>query len=270
MLLRQRRWTAPGMRTPFQYAACARTAWRSVLRYWRSGYMQVDAGEFTDSEIIVMLGENGTGKTTFIRMLAGAPGMEPDDGADVDLPNFNISFKPQKISPKFTSTVRNLLHKRIRDAYIHPTFITDVMKPMQAMPLPTASSLSCAVSVKVCDACCCLDARGTSTAAFMLHGRGLRLSPTSETLPNIGMILRTVEEQRFSRAQENSEWVSSAQVDVLLDQEVQHLSGGELQRVAITMCLGTPADIYLIDEPSAYLDSEQRIVAAKVLLLTAL
>ena len=51
---------------------------------------------------------------------------------------------------------------------------------------------------------------------------------------------------------------------MLLDQEVQHLSGGELQRVAITMCLGKPADIYLIDEPSAYLDSEQRIVAAKV------
>jgi hypothetical protein len=34
--------------------------------------------------------------------------------------------------------------------------------------------------------------------------------------------------------------------------------------VAITLALGTPADIYLIDEPSAYLDSEQRIVAAKV------
>ncbi len=48
-----------------------------------------------------------------------------------------------------------------------------------------------------------------------------------------------------------------------MDQEVQHLSGGELQRVAITMCLGMPADVYLIDEPSAYLDSEQRIIAAK-------
>ena len=30
------------------------------------------------------------------------------------------------------------------------------------------------------------------------------------------------------------------------------------------MCLGTPADIYLVDEPSAYLDSEQRIAASKV------
>lgn len=54
------------------------------------------------------------------------------------------------------------------------------------------------------------------------------------------------------------------QIEELMDQEVQHLSGGELQRVAITMCLGMPADVYLIDEPSAYLDSEQRIVAAKV------
>jgi hypothetical protein len=34
---------------------------------------------------------------------------------------------------------------------------------------------------------------------------------------------------------------------------VQSLSGGELQRVALILCLGTPADIYLIDEPSAYL-----------------
>ncbi|KAI5418378.1 hypothetical protein KIW84_042858 [Lathyrus oleraceus] len=50
----------------------------------------------------------------------------------------------------------------------------------------------------------------------------------------------------------------------LMDQEVVNLSGGELQRVALCLCLGKPADIYLIDEPSAYLDSEQRIVAAKV------
>lgn len=46
---------------------------------------------------------------------------------------------------------------------------------------------------------------------------------------------------------------------------MQNLSGGELQRVALTLCLGKPADVYLIDEPSAYLDSEQRLMAARVI-----
>lgn len=54
-------------------------------------------------------------------------------------------------------------------------------------------------------------------------------------------------------------------LDSIIDQPVKVLSGGELQRVAIILCLGTPADLYLIDEPSAYLDSEQRLIASKVI-----
>lgn len=46
---------------------------------------------------------------------------------------------------------------------------------------------------------------------------------------------------------------------------VKNLSGGELQRVAITICLGQPASVYLLDEPSAGLDCEQRIIASKVI-----
>jgi ATP-binding cassette subfamily E protein 1 len=34
---------------------------------------------------------------------------------------------------------------------------------------------------------------------------------------------------------------------------------------ALCLCLGQPADVFLIDEPSAYLDSEQRITAAKII-----
>jgi len=144
--------------------------------------LQVHAGQFSDSEIIVLLGENGTGKTTFIRMLAGK--LAPDEESG-EIPSLNISYKPQKISPKSQGTTRQLLHEKIRDAYIHPQFISDVMKPMK--------------------------------------------------------------------------------IDDIIDQEVQNLSGGELQRVAMALCLGKPADVYLIDEPSAYLDSEQRLVAAKVI-----
>ena len=70
----------------------------------------------------------------------------------------NVSYKPQKISPKFPGTVRQLLHTKIRDSYIHPQFVTDVLKPLQ--------------------------------------------------------------------------------VDAIMDQEVLNLSGGELQRVALTLCLG--------------------------------
>ena len=45
--------------------------------------MNVEAGQFSDSEILVMLGENGTGKTTFIRMMAGK--LEPDEGSGESL-----------------------------------------------------------------------------------------------------------------------------------------------------------------------------------------
>ena len=58
--------------------------------------LNVSAGQFSDSEIVVMLGENGTGKTTFIRMLAGL--LQADEG--IEVPQLHVSYKPQKISPK--------------------------------------------------------------------------------------------------------------------------------------------------------------------------
>ncbi|GAA6002815.1 Fe-S cluster-binding ribosome biosynthesis protein [Rhodotorula paludigena] len=143
--------------------------------------LNLEGGSFTDSEIIVLLGENGTGKTTFVKLLAGK--LEPDNKDDVQ--HFSVSLKPQTIAPKFPGTVRELLLKQIRAAFMHPQFNTDVLKPMN--------------------------------------------------LENI------------------------------MDQYVTTLSGGELQRVAIVLALGKPADIYLIDEPSAYLDSEQRIIASRVI-----
>ena len=144
-------------------------------------HLSIESGKFTDSEIIVMMGENGTGKTTFCRMLAGAE--KPDGNKSV--PSMNISMKPQKITPKFQGTVRQLFFKKIKASFLNPQFQTDVYKPLK--------------------------------------------------------------------------------LDDFIDQEVQNLSGGELQRVAIVLALGLPADIYLIDEPSAYLDSEQRIIAARVI-----
>merc|ERR1712023_594654 len=108
-----------------------------------------------------------------------------ENGDIPELPKLGVSYKPQTISAKFEGSVSELLQNKIRDAFIHPQFNTDVLKPML--------------------------------------------------------------------------------IDQIKDHSVQTLSGGELQRTAIVLALGKPADIYLIDEPSAYLDVEQRIVTARVI-----
>lgn len=60
--------------------------------------LEVKAGTFKPSEIVMMLGQNGTGKTTLIKMLAGI--LKPDD-EELELPKLSISYKPQTIAPKF-------------------------------------------------------------------------------------------------------------------------------------------------------------------------
>ena len=51
----------------------------------------------------------------------------------------------------------------------------------------------------------------------------------------------------------------------LLEKKLTELSGGELQRVALVLALSRDADIYLFDEPSAFLDVEQRFEFASLL-----
>ena len=51
----------------------------------------------------------------------------------------------------------------------------------------------------------------------------------------------------------------------LLDKNINTLSGGELQRVAIANALVQDVDMYLVDEPSAYLDSEQRMITSRAI-----
>lgn len=54
-------------------------------------------------------------------------------------------------------------------------------------------------------------------------------------------------------------------LDELLDKEIKDLSGGELQRVAVATTLAKDADIYLFDEPTAFLDVEQRLNAGRAI-----
>lgn len=165
--------------------------------------LDIKSGSFSDCECIVMMGENGTGKTTFMELLAGRNkeqrGKEAaigsyqaenrEEGAsNPSLAALGVSYKPQAMNPKhrkFKGSVNDLLEAEINRALQDRLFRLLVLKPL-------------------------------------------------------GM-------------------------EALGDLSVSSLSGGEMQRLSIVLCLGTPALVYLIDEPSAGLDCEQRVIAAKVM-----
>lgn len=63
----------------------------------------------------------------------------------------------------------------------------------------------------------------------------------------------------------NTQVIRALQVDKMLELQTKKLSGGELQAVSIAICLGKEADLYLFDEPSAHLDSNARMEAAKAI-----
>ncbi len=154
--------------------------------------LNVEAGSYCPYEITVLLGENGTGKTTMVKLLAGIDKPTTVNGVPFDecdptegMPRLSVSYKPQTISPSFKGTVQQLYGSKIARAFCDPQFQAEVIKPLSVEPL--------------------------------------------------------------------------------FDQRVASLSGGELQRVALGLALGKDANVYLLDEPSAYLDSEQRIIASKVI-----
>jgi ATP-binding cassette, sub-family E, member 1 len=59
--------------------------------------------------------------------------------------------------------------------------------------------------------------------------------------------------------------IKPLEINTLLEKKAKTLSGGELQRVSIALCLSKEADLYLLDEPSAYLDVEQRLIVGKTI-----
>jgi ATP-binding cassette subfamily E protein 1 len=69
----------------------------------------------------------------------------------------------------------------------------------------------------------------------------------------------------FGSSYWNTEVAQPLQLERIMEQRLTDLSGGERQRVAIAACLSEEADVYLLDEPSAHLDVEQRVLATKAI-----
>ena len=151
--------------------------WSDMVMQYDGFRLEIDAGGIGMGEVVGILGMNGIGKTTFVKMLAGVE--TPTEGG-VNNPAINISYKPQYISSAGTTgTAEEVLRRAAGTDYVEAWYRTEIIEP--------------------------------------LH------------------------------------------VKRMLDKEVDILSGGELQRIAIAECLSRKADIFLLDEPSAYLDVEERL-----------
>jgi ATP-binding cassette subfamily E protein 1 len=79
------------------------------------------------------------------------------------------------------------------------------------------------------------------------------------------MLLMGVAKEEFSSSWYKTEILQPLGINSLLDRNVAELSGGELQKVAIATCLSRKADFFLLDEPSAYLDVEERLNMARII-----
>jgi ATP-binding cassette subfamily E protein 1 len=164
-------------------AAQSTIAWTRMEKRFKKFALEVQAGDLRPGEIIGILGPNGIGKTTFIKMLAGME--QPDSGDAGAVAGLKVSYKPQYISADYNDTVSSLL--------------------------------------------------------------------------------MAVADEKFDSARFQNELVTPLGLAKFMERKVTELSGGELQRVAIVSCLARDADLYLIDEPSAYLDVEERLTVARAI-----
>jgi ATP-binding cassette subfamily E protein 1 len=61
------------------------------------------------------------------------------------------------------------------------------------------------------------------------------------------------------------ELIQKLNLNKMFDTEARSLSGGEIQKLAIAATLSSNADLYLLDEPSAHLDVEERLAIGKII-----
>lgn len=88
--------------------------------------LEVKEGSLNKDEVIGILGQNATGKTTFARVIAGL--LEADSGK-LDL-KLRVSYKPQKLDQSFGGTVEEFLGEKSRD-FGSPLYKSEILKPLE-------------------------------------------------------------------------------------------------------------------------------------------
>jgi ATP-binding cassette subfamily E protein 1 len=155
--------------------------WNRLEKKFEGFQLTVETGEIKRGEVIGILGPNGIGKTTFVKILAGIE--ETDDKQEFG--ELTVSYKPQYIAAEYEGTVQELLMDVAKENFTSSWYKTEILQPLN--------------------------------------------------------------------------------LNVLFDRNVTELSGGELQKIAIAACLSRKANLFLLDEPSAYLDVEERLNVARTI-----
>ena len=167
-------------------------------------------GELYKGEVVGIIGPNGIGKTTFVKMLAGI-------------------LEPTTISEPLELLVQ-----------------TSTKEKEEGDEKETSEK----------------DKEEIAETLVVSHKPQYLYTESEQTVQEY---LRDINPVILTSGWHKSEIIEPLKFTKLMDSRLCDLSGGELQKVSIAACLGRKAHLYLLDEPSAYISSEDRVNVAKVI-----